>query len=60
MLVVLESGVFRGLAEESGESLSFIFAEAAALLLDRPPEIGLAPVWERCRRDTAVTLSRGA
>ena len=40
MLVVLESRVFGGLAEESGESLSFIFAEAAALLLDGPP------VWE--------------
>ena len=60
MLVVFESRVFGGLAEESWESFSFIFAEAAALLLDRPPKIGLPPVWERCRRDTAVTLSRGA
>ena len=43
VLVVLESRVFGGLAEESGESFPLVFAEAAALLLDGPPKIGLPP-----------------
>ena len=60
VLVVLEARVLRRLAEEAREPLPLVLAEAAALLLDRSSKIGLAPVWERRRRETAVALSRGA